>query len=98
MRRARRARLELRHLCAMRVGTMQLNRLTVGRSDRGKKRPKSLQLPLLSDGPTVRPSVLDRRERGTDFIQLSVKSVLNSPESTGMGLWSLNPYVGCEFG
>jgi DNA repair photolyase len=55
-------------------------------------------LPLLSDGPTVRPSVLDRRERGTDFIRLNVKSVLNSPESTGMSFWSLNPYVGCEFG
>lgn len=26
------------------------------------------------------------------------KSVLNPPESTGMGYWSLNPYVGCAFG
>jgi len=84
MRRARRARLELRLLRAMRVGTMQLTR--------------SLQLPLLSDSPTVRPSVLDHRQRGTDFIRLNVKSVLNSPESTGMSFWSLNPYVGCEFG
>ena len=54
MRRARRARLELRLLRAMRVGTMQLTR--------------SLQLPLLSDSPTVRPSVLDHRQRGTDLI------------------------------
>lgn len=26
------------------------------------------------------------------------KSVLNSPNSTGMGFWSVNPYVGCAFG
>jgi DNA repair photolyase len=24
--------------------------------------------------------------------------VLNTPASTGMGFWSINPYVGCEFG
>jgi DNA repair photolyase len=42
--------------------------------------------------------VLDQRHRGTKFAELSVRSVINSPESTGMGFWSLNPYVGCEFG
>jgi DNA repair photolyase len=26
------------------------------------------------------------------------KSVLNGPEVTGMGYWSVNPYVGCAFG
>lgn len=26
------------------------------------------------------------------------KSVLNRPETTGMGFWSINPYVGCAFG
>jgi DNA repair photolyase len=26
------------------------------------------------------------------------KSVLNGPETTGMGYWSVNPYVGCAFG
>jgi DNA repair photolyase len=26
------------------------------------------------------------------------KSVLNGPETTGMGYWSINPYVGCAFG
>jgi DNA repair photolyase len=43
-------------------------------------------------------TVLDQRIRGTKFIDLSIKSVINSPESTGMGFWSINPYVGCEFG
>jgi len=41
---------------------------------------------------------LDQRARGTRFIELSVRSVLNSPASTHMGFWSINPYVGCEFG
>lgn len=26
------------------------------------------------------------------------KNVLNGPETTGMGFWSVNPYVGCAFG
>ena len=25
------------------------------------------------------------------------KSVLNSPTATGMGFWSINPYIGCAF-
>jgi DNA repair photolyase len=28
----------------------------------------------------------------------AAKSVLNGPETTGMGFWSINPYVGCAFG
>jgi DNA repair photolyase len=43
-------------------------------------------------------SVLDERLRGTKFVSYAARSVLNSPEQTGMGFWSLNPYVGCEFG
>lgn len=42
--------------------------------------------------------VLDERGRGASFLRHPVRTVLNSPESTGMGFWSLNPYVGCEFG
>ncbi len=42
--------------------------------------------------------VLDERRRGTRFIELPIKSILNSPRQTGMNFWSLNPYVGCEFG
>jgi DNA repair photolyase len=46
-------------------------------------------------GPLV---VLDERRRGTKFIELPARSIINSPESTGMGFWSVNPYVGCEYG
>lgn len=42
--------------------------------------------------------VLDQRRRGTKFVELAARSMINSPESTRMGFWSLNPYVGCEFG
>ena len=55
----------------------------------------------LSDHPTIRPSalpVLDERLRGTRFVSLTPKSILNSPQQTGVDFWSLNPYVGCEFG
>jgi len=42
--------------------------------------------------------VLDERLRGTKFVGLGTRSILNSPMQTGMDFWSLNPYVGCEFG
>jgi DNA repair photolyase len=46
--------------------------------------------------PVVRPSV--RASVRPSFVHLPIKSILNSPQQTGMGFWSLNPYVGCEFG
>ncbi len=56
------------------------------------------QLPLL-EAPAQAPlPVLDTRARGASFHEIPVKAILNSPASTGMGFWSLNPYVGCEFG
>ena len=58
------------------------------------------QLDLLPSAPETehRWEVLDERERGTRFFALSVRSVLNSAAATHMGFWSINPYVGCEFG
>ncbi len=60
-----------------------------------------LALPL-SNLPTFRPSfalpVLDERLRGTKFVSLASRSLLNSPQQTGVDFWSLNPYIGCEFG
>lgn len=32
------------------------------------------------------------------YYQQYAKNVLNGPETTGMGFWSINPYVGCAFG
>jgi DNA repair photolyase len=56
------------------------------------------QLPLLAPPAARGLPVLDERERGTRFHALPVRSVLNSPATTGMDFWSINPYVGCEFG
>ncbi len=57
------------------------------------------QLPLFELPPTPTPwAVLDQRQRGTSFLKLPARRVLNSSASTGMNFWSINPYVGCEFG
>jgi len=66
---------------------------TVRRSD-----GQTAQLALLPASPPARLTTLDRRRRGTEFRGLPVRTVLNPPASTGMSFWSLNPYVGCEFG
>jgi DNA repair photolyase len=60
----------------------------------------SRQLPLvdLEEHPPARTlEVLDERSRGTRFLGIAPRAAINSPKSTGMGFWSLNPYVGCEF-
>ena len=57
------------------------------------------QVPVRPRGPAAPLLVLDQRtSRGAKFIGLLVSSVLNTPASTGMDFWSINPYVGCEFG
>jgi DNA repair photolyase len=56
------------------------------------------QLQLLPPSPPAPLPTLDQRQRGTSFHQVPVKAILNSPATTGMGFWSLNPYIGCEFG
>ena len=37
-------------------------------------------------------------QRATRFLSLPPKGILNPPTATGMAFWSINPYVGCEFG
>ena len=56
------------------------------------------QIELPAVLPSSRPAVLDQRQRGSSFHEVPVKAILNSPATTGMGFWSLNPYIGCEFG
>src|SRR4051812_37691293 len=87
------ALIRLLQLHAMGLGAMRVMQAgRRAREDAGKELdllPRVLASPL---------PVLDSRARGTRFIQLSVRSVLNTPASTHMGFWSINPYVGCEFG
>ena len=40
---------------------------------------------------------LDRRDRGTRFIAIESKSIVNSSAATNMVFASINPYIGCEF-
>lgn len=54
------------------------------------------QLPLLEQPAPMR--LADERLRGTRFLEVHSRSVLNGPASTHMEFWSINPYVGCEFG
>lgn len=56
----------------------------------------STQLPLL-DSPAPWQE-LARHARGASYVRIESRRVLNGPESTGMGFWSINPYIGCEFG
>jgi DNA repair photolyase len=55
------------------------------------------QLPLLE--VAAEPwALLDERARGTRFYRIPARGVLNTPAATGMPFWSVNPYIGCEFG
>jgi DNA repair photolyase len=76
----------------MRLGEVRVRveSRTVGRSEG--------QLSLLPLALSPPLPVLDRRDRGTTFHAVPVRTVLNPPSSTGMDFWTLNPYVGCEFG
>jgi len=46
----------------------------------------SRMLPLLGEQKDIR------------YYSNFARNVLNGPETTGMGFWSINPYVGCAFG
>ncbi len=63
----------------------------------GPVRVKTQLALALDTGPRALP-IVDERARGTRFLSLPVRRVLNPPAATHMPFWSLNPYVGCEFG
>ncbi len=41
---------------------------------------------------------LARKQRGTQFLRIPSRQILNTSAATKMPFWSLNPYIGCEFG
>jgi DNA repair photolyase len=59
-----------------------------------------MQLPLIaSPEPSPPPSLeLLGTQGDIRYYDQPAKGVLNGPEVTGMGFWSINPYVGCAFG
>ena len=71
------------------------------RAKRAGGAPRQLEMPLPPAAAPYRPAalpVLDERLRGTKFVTIESRTALNSPIQTGVDFWSLNPYVGCEFG
>lgn len=61
-----------------------------------------MQLPLIASPspPVPLPPHLELIGTQGDirYYDQPAKGVLNGPEVTGMGFWSINPYVGCAFG
>jgi DNA repair photolyase len=59
-----------------------------------------VQAPLFSDAyeRSSRQLPVIGEQRDIAYVGTRAKSVLNGPEVTGMGFWSINPYVGCAFG
>ena len=99
MRGAAGAFIGVHQLHPVRVGTMRVREAGPRASGAaGQMTLGNLEQPPLPRSPSAPLPILDQRARGTRFIELSVKSVLNTPASTHMGFWSINPYVGCEFG
>jgi len=77
-------------------------RLVAGQVGSGAVRQsvrRGAQLPLLPPGPAAPLTRLGAAEsRSVTFEAVPTRSVLNSPAATHMPFWSVNPYIGCEFG
>jgi DNA repair photolyase len=57
---------------------------------------QTLELPGEALNPPRHPVVGTQKD--IRYYASSAKAVLNSPDTTGMEFWSINPYVGCAFG
>jgi len=59
-----------------------------------------LQSPLFppSADRAMRQLPVIGEQRDITYYRTIARTVLNTPESTGMGFWSINPYTGCAFG
>jgi DNA repair photolyase len=67
------------------IGTRHQLPIFDGATDARTKAPAHA-LPLLGAQADIR------------YLGTTARNVLNGPETTGMGFWSVNPYVGCAFG
>ncbi len=56
------------------------------RGPEGDRRSMRGPLPVIGEQSDIR------------YLAATARSVLNSPAATGMGFWSINPYIGCAFG
>ena len=64
-----------------------------------RQRPSSLQTALFEDAPASRRALpVLGEQKDIRYFGSNPASVINGPTATGMGFWSINPYVGCAFG
>jgi DNA repair photolyase len=58
-----------------------------------------MQHTMFVENDTARGEVpLLGEQKDIHYFGIDPRSVLNGPATTGMGFWSINPYVGCAFG
>lgn len=70
-----------------------------GSSANPTRRTRRVEAPLSYGAWRELAARPDRAESNvTRFIALPPRGILNNPSVTGMGYWSINPYIGCEFG
>lgn len=71
-----------------------------GTGSKRKKKPTSSQEPLFGAAYERESRLLPiiGQQKDIRYYSSFAKNVLNTPETTGMGFWSINPYVGCAFG
>jgi DNA repair photolyase len=50
------------------------------------------------EAPARRTLLMVGEQKDIRYYAATPRSVLNGPAATGMGFWSINPYVGCAFG
>jgi DNA repair photolyase len=53
------------------------------------------QIALFDDTP---PELLRPVQADITYVPTIARTALNNPAATGMGYWSINPYIGCAFG
>src|SRR5688500_15663424 len=71
-----------------------------GIAGKSRKKPASNQEPLFGAAYERESRLLPiiGQQKDIRYYSSFAKNVLNGPETTGMGFWSINPYVGCAFG
>jgi DNA repair photolyase len=57
-----------------------------------------LQTALFDDPPVPRSLPVLGDQKDIRYFATTPASVINGPAATGMGFWSINPFVGCAFG
>ncbi len=80
--------IRLRHLSRMRLGALRVT----------PDATRPAVTPSAARGRSPDWQELDRRDRGTRFIAITPKSIINTSSATQMIFASINPYIGCEFG